>query len=164
MRFTSSSLAALCLFFSLSSAVLGQSELEARGKDDKDDYGKGGDKDDHDKHKSPCFPFIIEKACVRGRCNDSHKCELGFSIDPIRLCCVHQSYRRGEDDYGHDNGKDKDQDKKCPKGGKNGHDGKGEGDKGHQGKGDKGHQGGKGGYGGGDQGNQGHGGGSYGGY
>ncbi|KAF7345011.1 hypothetical protein MVEN_01663900 [Mycena venus] len=43
MRFTSSTVAALCVLFSLSSAVLGQSDLQERdGGKDSDDYGKQG--------------------------------------------------------------------------------------------------------------------------
>ncbi|KAJ7325525.1 hypothetical protein DFH08DRAFT_968750 [Mycena albidolilacea] len=143
MRFTSPTLAALCLFFSVSSAaVLGESELEARGGNGGGNYdnggygnggygnggygnggyGNGGHGNDgghgnggygnggHGNHgnngghyNSPCFPFIFDKSCVRGRCNgNSHKCELGFSIDPIRLCCVHQGYGNGG--YGNGNG------------------------------------------------------------
>ncbi|KAJ7325532.1 hypothetical protein DFH08DRAFT_968757 [Mycena albidolilacea] len=106
MRFTSPALAALCLFFSLSSAaVLGESELEARGGDG-GNYGNGGNHGNKGgNYNSPCFPFIFEKSCVRGRCNgNSQKCELGFSIDPIRLCCVRQGYGNGGDGGGHGGG------------------------------------------------------------
>ncbi|KAJ7019703.1 hypothetical protein C8F04DRAFT_328926 [Mycena alexandri] len=91
MRLTFTTVAVLYIFFSLSPTALGNSEIEVRG-------GKG---DGHAKDNSPCFPFIFENNdCVRGRCKDSQKCELGFSLDPIRLCCVRQRYRRGDDEYG----------------------------------------------------------------
>ncbi|KAJ6507503.1 hypothetical protein DFH09DRAFT_1375030 [Mycena vulgaris] len=131
MRFTSSTAAALCFFISLSSAVLGQVELEARD----------GGKDDHHRN-APCFPFIFDKGCVRGRC--PHKCDVGFSIDPLRLCCVRQHHRRGDDRYG-------------------GHDGGYGGGKGGD-KNDHGHDGGYGGGKGSDKNNHGHDGGHDGGY
>ncbi|KAJ6476383.1 hypothetical protein C8R45DRAFT_934963 [Mycena sanguinolenta] len=96
MRFNPSTLAALCVFFSLSSAVVGISDSEIQARD--------GGKDDRDGHdnRSPCFPFILEAGCIKGRCSKSHQCELGFSLDPIRLCCVRRNnYRREDDDsYG----------------------------------------------------------------
>ncbi|KAJ7468754.1 hypothetical protein FB451DRAFT_1177508 [Mycena latifolia] len=154
MRFTSSTAAALFLLFSLSSTALAQSELEARdGRDD------GRHRKDDD-----CIPFFFDNVCVKGRCQQLRKCELGFSLDPIRLCCVHDRYRRGGDGYGDDGygrggkddgygrggkgggyGGDKDKHGK----GKDGHNdgGKDHGkDKDHD-KGDRDHDHGKGGYG-----------------
>ncbi|KAJ7748563.1 hypothetical protein B0H16DRAFT_1848513 [Mycena metata] len=150
MRLTSTTAALLCLFFSLSPTALGNSEIEVRG----------GKDDGHGKHNSPCFPFILDNNdCVRGRCKDSHKCELGFSLDPIRLCCVKERYRRGDDGYGDGKG-----DGGYGQGGDKGKGGKGDGGYGGgKGDGNGNHNGGGYGNGGGDKGKGGKGDGGYGG-